>query len=112
MKGRLSGFHSCRLSALILYIFVVVQREVVVLYIRAACIPSSGCGALVYYTERIGDTLEIFTQNFQTSYPDLQSVNSNLSNINVILNGSALYIPFDCPCVNDQLLHSFSYTVS
>lgn len=83
------------------------------LRVDAACIPQNGCTyALAYYTIQQGDTLDIITHNFQLNTNDLQSFNKNLSNVNVILSGQSILIPFSCGCLNGQLLHRFSYTVS
>lgn len=116
MKSRLWGFHSCwSLPALTLWLCVIItHREAGVrqLLVRAECIPATGCTALAYYTTIYSQSssIELLTNIFQVQYSDLL-LYSQRSQFDII-NGTNLYVPFDCTCTNGQLSHEFSYTVS
>lgn len=71
-----------------------------------------GCQALAYYRVNTGDTADSLTSRFQTNGPQLQSYNRNVTNLNSILAGTKLFLPFDCQCTNGQLVHNFAYKVS
>jgi chitin elicitor receptor kinase 1 len=40
-----------------------------------------------------------------------QTYNPNIQNVNNIIAGNPIYIPFTCSCTNDQLLNQFFYSV-
>lgn len=111
MKGGLSEFHKSRLVALILWLCVITGREAGVLTVRADCVPVTGCNALAYYRVQTGDTIQALTSKFQINSDSLQTYNKNVTDINVILAGTNLYLPFQCSCLNGQLIHNFMYVV-
>lgn len=109
MKGGLIGFHKCWL---IVWLYVISQSETGVLIVGADCIPSTGCNALAYYRVKTGDTADLLFNRFQVNGEQLQSYNRNVTNLNSILAGTSLFLPFDCTCINGRLIHMFPYTVS
>ena len=112
MKEGLFEFHKSRLIALLLWLCVITQRETGVVIVRADCIPVTGCTALAYYRVQTGDTIQQLTSRFQINSASVLAYNKNVTDLNVILAGTDLYLPFQCACMNGQLIHLFAYTVS
>ncbi|KAG0566925.1 hypothetical protein KC19_7G097400 [Ceratodon purpureus] len=111
MKGGIFEFHMCRLVTLILWLCIIARRETGVLVVRADCVPVTGCNALAYYSVKTGDTIVALTSRFQINEKSLQAYNKNVTNVNVILAGTNLYLPFQCTCLNGQLVHLFTYVI-
>ncbi|CAM6027754.1 unnamed protein product [Sphagnum balticum] len=81
------------------------------LKVESTCVPPTECTAALYYIVKQGDTLADISNHFQTNTSVIQTYNPNITNVNDILAGNSIYIPFPCSCTNDQLLHQFSYSV-
>ena len=79
---------------------------------EATCVPATGwCTAYAFYTVQNGDNLEAIGSLFQITEDQIQAVNPNITDVNFILTGIQIYIPFECDCINDQRLHLFLYQV-
>jgi hypothetical protein len=77
---------------------------------EATC--ETGCDtAYAFYRIQSGEDLVSIGNKFQTSQESIQAVNPKITNINFILNGDWIYIPFKCDCLNGQLSHIFFYQV-
>jgi hypothetical protein len=101
------------LKTCLLLFLLAAYNEIGLLTAEAACIPETGCNhSLAFYTIQRNDTISALSQHFQFETETLQSYNRNLTNINVILAGQNIFIPFSCSCTNGQLMHNFQYTVS
>jgi LysM repeat protein len=94
------------------YVFLITPwSPVEFLKVESTCVLPTGCTAALYYIVRHGDTLDHISNNFQTNTGLIQTYNPNITNVNIILAGNPIYIPFTCSCTNDQLLNQFSYSV-
>lgn len=101
------------LKTCLLLFLLAAYNEIGLLTAEAACVPETGCNSsLAFYTIQRNDTISALSQHFQFETETLQSYNRNLTNINVILAGQNIFIPFSCSCTNGQLTHNFQYTVS
>lgn len=112
MRGELSRFRQYWLAVFIICLLDITHREAGVLTVGATCVPDLGCQTLAYYRVQAGDNLQVLNGRFQITNADVQAYNPNVSDINLILAGTTLYLPFHCDCMNGILLHHFSYVVS
>lgn len=94
------------------YVFLITPwSPVEFLKVESTCVPPTGCTAALYYIVQGGDTLTDISNHFQTSTNLIQTYNPNIQNVDSILTGNSIYIPFTCSCTNDQLHKQFSYSV-
>ncbi|XP_024388364.1 chitin elicitor receptor kinase 1 [Physcomitrium patens] len=112
MKSELCRTYKYWLILLVLWLSGVTQRETGVLIVDADCIPPNGCKALAYYRLKQGDDLEKLQGRFQTNNSEVLAYNPQLVDANSIQAGTNIYLPFDCLCLNGELVHRFSYTVT
>lgn len=112
MRGELSRFRQYWLAVFIICLLDITHREAGVLTVGATCVPDLGCQTLAYYRVQAGDNLQVLNGRFQITNADVQAYNPNVSDINLILAGTTLYLPFHCDCMNGILLHHFSYVVA
>lgn len=106
MRGVLPAYY------ILAYVFLITPwSPVEFLKVESTCVPPTGCTAALYYIVQQGDTLADISNHFQTTTSVIQTYNPNIQNVNNILTGNSIYIPFTCSCTNDQLLHQFSYSV-
>lgn len=111
MEGFVTDYYW--LKACLLLFLLAAYNEIGLLTTEAACVPETGCNySLAFYTIQRNDTISALSQHFQFTTETLQSYNRNLTNINLILAGQNIFIPFSCSCTNGQLTHNFQYTVS
>jgi LysM repeat protein len=94
------------------YVFLITPwSPVEFLKVESTCVPPTGCTAALYYIVQGGDTLTNISIHFQTTTNLIQTYNPNITNVDSIITGNSIYIPFTCSCTNDQLLKQFPYSV-
>ncbi|XP_024375990.1 chitin elicitor receptor kinase 1-like isoform X1 [Physcomitrium patens] len=79
---------------------------------EAGCIPQSGCNtAYAYYKVQANETLDSVGEKFQVTSDEILAVNPSIVDKQSIVTHQPLYIPFNCGCIQDQLLHMFKHQV-
>lgn len=80
----------------------------------AVCVPATGCDtAYAFYRVQVTEDLTSIGSKFGTTQEKIHEVNPGIGgDVNFILTGQPLFIPFKCDCINDQLHQKFPYLVS